>query len=848
MHIKPIAQSVGLLLSILFLISCAETLDLFSGTKITDASWDENTKVLEVNGTANKFIATSVELQSARDSASFARAIIKPDNSWKVELANPSVVPCSVQINNDARTAVTVKLAPDTCDSKTVADISINTAAGTSSLSPLPDGSIIHPSSDQIIKTGDAVFFTSLASVSDAVYQWDFDGGASNINIQNPGKIVFSQAGTYRVKLSVTNSDGIIDPTPAERLVTVLAANNPVGVLAVAPPAEIISPLLANNINVGDRLFFVGNIAPTNERLIYQWDFDNAAADSSARVPGYVSFLKAGSYRISLTTIDALGVRSLNSAFVDVNVSESLGINQAPTGIIQTPLTDSIISVGDTVNFSAAVTDPENNSPFSYLWQFDNAFANETVIDPGAKTFDTPGVYKVIFTATDALGQADTNPPSRFITVNDVAANNADLPESTITSPAMDMTIVTGDSVDFAGVGDSVAGNLPLTFLWNFGGAAAPDSTMDIPGLIPFDMAGVYTVTFTATDSLGQPDPTPAQVIITVEDPVPADPPPADPVPADTPVAEMTPDMDVEIVVGDAIDFSGMGSSPVGNDPVTYLWTFGGAAPDFMDQNPGLITFDTEGVFEVILTVTDSTGLVDPIPPSIMVTVTAAPPADPATDVDPAPANPDAPVGLIDTPAADVTITVGDSVDFAGSGTSPVANDPVTFLWSFDGGAPDFMDAIPGLVAFNMEGIYEVTLTVTDSLGVADPMPPTIIVTVEPAAADPAPPADPAAPADPVPADPAPTDAPTGEIASPEMSLVITIGDSVEFIGDGDSPTASPLTFLWDFGGAAPEATVEEPGMVLFDVEGIYTVTLTVTDEAGLVDPMPPTVEIVVEP
>ena len=79
------------------------------------------------------------------------------------------------------------------------------------------------------------------------------------------------------------------------------------------------------------------------------------------------------------------------------------------------------------------------------------------------------------------------------------------------------MTIDVGDWVDFGGTGSDPDGDLPLSFLWQFGaGSGIPDSTEEDPELVQFNNPGTYTVTFTVTDALGLDDPTPAACIITV--------------------------------------------------------------------------------------------------------------------------------------------------------------------------------------------------------------------------------------------------------------------------------------------------------------------------------------------
>src|SRR5262249_48375314 len=69
--------------------------------------------------------------------------------------------------------------------------------------------------------------------------------------------------------------------------------------------------------------------------------------------------------------------------------------------------------------------------------------------------------------------------------------------------------------LDFSGTGSDPAGNLPLTFAWDFGGGAA-SQTVQSPGVVVFNSPGTYTATLTVTNSVGVSDPTPATRVITV--------------------------------------------------------------------------------------------------------------------------------------------------------------------------------------------------------------------------------------------------------------------------------------------------------------------------------------------
>jgi len=88
-----------------------------------------------------------------------------------------------------------------------------------------------------------------------------------------------------------------------------------------------------------------------------------------------------------------------------------------------------------------------------------------------------------------------------------------------------------------------------------------------------------------------------------------------------------------------------------------------------------------------------------------------------------------APDGAIVLPPSTVTVGEGQTVDFAGDAVDP-DGDPVSWVWTFDGGAPDSTQKNPGSITFVSAGVYDVCLTVTDLPGLADPAPPCVEVVV----------------------------------------------------------------------------------------------------------------------
>jgi PKD repeat protein len=195
----------------------------------------------------------------------------------------------------------------------------------------------------------------------------------------------------------------------------------------------------------------------------------------------------------------------------------------------------------------------------------------------------------------------------------------------------------------------------------------------------------------------------------------------------------------------------------------------------------------------VTFRVTDSLGLAST---PVTRTITVTPPANMA------------PTATIDAPAGDVSVAQGGTVNFMGTGADPDGNLPLSYSWDFGGGAANSTEENPGAVMFDTAGTFVVTFTVTDSEGLASESA-TRTVTVTPAGM------------------------PVAAIIEPAMNVSVLPGGKVTFKGAAvgvDNPR-----FRWTFQGGNPkESNRQNPGAVRFDKVGMHTVTLTVTDGAGV--------------
>ncbi|NOX91214.1 MAG: multicopper oxidase domain-containing protein [Gammaproteobacteria bacterium] len=100
------------------------------------------------------------------------------------------------------------------------------------------------------------------------------------------------------------------------------------------------------------------------------------------------------------------------------------------------------------------------------------------------------------------------------------------------------------------------------------------------------------------------------------------------------PVARISPAAEQFIQVGDSINFTGDASDdPDGNSPLSYQWTFSGAATSMQqstDSNVGMVSFTEVGTVTVNLVVTDSLGSVSVIASVIVNVGTVMPVGFPA--------------------------------------------------------------------------------------------------------------------------------------------------------------------------------------------------------------------------
>jgi hypothetical protein len=425
------------------------------------------------------------------------------------------------------------------------------------------------------------------------------NGGGSNVTYSP--SVNFNGTNTFNYTISDGNG-GTDNATVTVTVTPVNDAPNATDDGATTPENTAVTiPVRANDtdVDVGDVLTVTSVSQPANGSAAIGGGGANVTYTPNPNFNGTNSF--------TYTLSDGRGGSDV--ATVTVRVSS---VNTAPpNATIDTPSGNlTAIQVGQTVSFTGSGVDSDGTI-VSYSWDFGGGAANSTVKDPGAVQFNSVGLFTVVFNVTDNEGAVDPTPPSRQVQVSQAPPRQNLPPNTTIDTPAANVTIQAGQSISFAGTATDPDGTI-AGYAWSFPGGTPSNSTQEDPANIVFNTPGVHVVVFNAADNNGATDLSPATRTISVLSPTGGNAPP------NATITE--PSGNVSIAVGASLTFEGAAADADGSI-VSYLWNFGGGAPNSSVEDPGSVTFATEGTFLVTFNVTDDQGASDPTPPSVTIVV-----------------------------------------------------------------------------------------------------------------------------------------------------------------------------------------------------------------------------------
>lgn len=399
-----------------------------------------------------------------------------------------------------------------------------------------------------------------------------------------------------------------------------------------------------------------------------------------------------------------------------------------------------------------------------FSWYWDFDDNTSAVGRNTTHSYSSLGIFHVTLTVSDSCGNTDVDHLNiTVISGLNLTADAGGPYTGTICSP-----------VQFSGTASG--GIPPYNFTWDFGDGI--NGTGQNPAH-QYDTDGAYMVTLTVTDYANTTYNSTTQAIISTD------------------ILQADPGGPYSGTICTPIQFNG--SATGGCGPYTFFWDFGdgvtGMGPNITHQ------YESDGTYIVTLTVTDDIGNTD-------IGSTQA-----IISTEELEANPGGPYnGTICTP-----------IQFTGSATGGCP--PYNYEWDFgDEGTSTQQNPSH---QYNKDGIYTVTLVVTDSDGGISINTTTVNISTSDVTAD---------------------------AGGPYKG---NLTDYIQFHGTA-SGGCTPYSWEWDFGDGNT-STTQNPRH-LYSKEGKYTVTLIVTDAKGksstdtttaritndtVVDDTPPTVEII---
>jgi PKD repeat protein len=331
-------------------------------------------------------------------------------------------------------------------------------------------------------------------------YAWDFGDGASA-----SGKTTshaYATAGTYTVRLVVTDDDGATGTTTRSVVVTPPTPANqpPTASFVYSPGSPIAGATVAFDAS--------GSMDPDGAIVSYAWDFGDGGTASGAAVTHAYAF--TGTYPVRLAVTDNDGLTDTTTR--SIGVGEAAKADLVIAGITHSPANPAI---GQAVNFAVTVRN-QGAAPagaFRVLVSGTSASTQGTVasLGPGASTTlalalalsQSPETFTARADDLDQVVESDeTNN-----TGTDVVS--APAPAAPVAEAGGPYSGTVGQSITFNGSGSTGA---ITSYLWAFGdGQSGQGATVTHA----YGAPGTYTATLTVIGQSGQQSMDNAQVTVT---------------------------------------------------------------------------------------------------------------------------------------------------------------------------------------------------------------------------------------------------------------------------------------------------------------------------------------------
>jgi len=537
----------------------------------------------------------------------------------------------------------------------------------------------------------------------------------------------YADDGNYTVTLTVTDDDGATAIATAAKTVLNRA---PVAIFTTSVTTAL----------TGQVVYFDASDSydPDGAIVGYFWDFGDGT--NATGVTTQHAYSDDGTYVITLTITDDDGATGVATATIQV-------LNRSPVAIF----TESAETVytGETVTFNASDSHDPDGTIVGYFWDFgDDTNATGMTV---THAYAEDGSYTVTLTVTDDDGATDTTTATTTVSNRPPVAIFTESAETVLIYEVIYFNA--SDSYDPDG---TIVG-----YFWDFGdGTNATSVTTEHA----YSSSGVYTVTLTVMDNDGATGTATATKTVEVT----------------PPVAVFTESAET-VLTGEVIYFNASDSYDPDGTIVGYFWDFGDGT-----NTTGVTTqhaYADDGNYTVTLTVTDNDGATDTA--TAIETVLNRLPIASFTE-------------------SAETVYTSEVITFNASVSYDLDGNIVSFFWDFGDGA-NATGVVVGH-AYADDGNYTVTLTVTDDDGASASTAATKTVLNRVPVA-----------------------------IFTESAEMVHTGETITFnASDSYDLDGTIVSYFWDFGDET-NAT----GMIVehsYPDEGVYTVTLIITDDDGATD------------
>lgn len=223
-------------------------------------------------------------------------------------------------------------------------------------------------------------------------YTWNFSDGTTqtfikDVNLTTTTTHAYTQAGTYKVRLTVENNESLTDSVEK----TIRVIQNPVSIFTYSPENPIIEETTTFNASASHDNFDAGTI------VTYEWNFNFDGVTFNTQTTGKIvthSYPQIGTYTVALKVTD-------NDGLVDI-ATDDVTVLLHDVAVTNIAVSKNTAKIGESISITVTTT---NKGNFTETFAI-TVYYNQTIIE--TKTVDemAPNTQRTLATPWNTTGVA----------------------------------------------------------------------------------------------------------------------------------------------------------------------------------------------------------------------------------------------------------------------------------------------------------------------------------------------------------------------------------------------------------------------------------------------------------